>query len=208
MGIQTRGVAGVKTTTDFIRQTSYTPEEAKRELARLTRIYNKGSMKPGSFAAFQAHITRRTVANGHAYKPKAKAAPAAKVAPAAKPWKGQPLNLWLESGWVEELRAVLGIKDGTPYRHIVSFHIKRDRVPEEHTLIASTLRKWTEANGGKWFSARGRAHGKHGNGITVYAVEFPTAKGAAAFERAWRPSSEAGAKARATRLRPQLLGAP
>ena len=104
MGIQTRGVAGVKTTTDIIRRTSYTPEEAKRELARLTRMF-KGDMKDGSFAAFKAHITRRTVANGH--KPKAKAAPGglpfvrlslsksakaapatkAAPAPAAKPWK-------------------------------------------------------------------------------------------------------------------------
>ena len=199
----------MKTTTDIIRQTSYTPEEAKRELARLTRMF-KGDMKDGSFAAFKAHITRRTVANGH--KPKAKAAPGglpfvrlsssksakaapatkAAPAPAAKPWKGQPLNFWLESGWIEELRAVLGIRDGEPYRyrHVVSFHIKRDRTPEEHTLIASTLRKWTEANGGKWFSARGRSHGKHGNGITVYAVEFPTAEGAEAFERAWKPRSK------------------
>ena len=56
------GSKEVKTTTKIVRQLRYTPEEAEKEMRRLTRLYNKGGMKDGSFAAYRAHITRRTVA--------------------------------------------------------------------------------------------------------------------------------------------------
>jgi hypothetical protein len=50
-----------KNASNFVSQTSYTPEEADAERARVREARDRGEITPGAASAYAAHITRRIV---------------------------------------------------------------------------------------------------------------------------------------------------
>lgn len=57
---------GVKTTGEWVTQKSYTVAEAEAAIRRLIEAAEKGTIRQGSYRAYRAHVTRRTVRDGEA----------------------------------------------------------------------------------------------------------------------------------------------